>query len=443
MTEIFKKVGNLWQVHSTKIILLLFALMIIIGIFMFINQRPKNKEGPSGKFVISSALNVDSTEDARALGYTGQKKVVKNSKGDIFVGYRKKFNGFYEAVVAKVAKGRDGSWNVSNTDKPISQVGNQSNQRVPSIAIDNKDVIHVVWYGADSEKDENNRQVKYSNSKDFGETWSPWINLSVVDGFDGENLWQEHPDILTTKDGKLYVVWEGKDSENKNQQIKLSVSSDGGNSWSKWVNINPTTNASHSRPTIIEDTSGRLHIFMYSSRSTNVQQIWHSFSDNGTVWSEWTNISRNYLDSRHISVAAGKDNKIYVAWRSGNEREKTSIHYSMFNGENWSQPLLIHESSSYQFFPEIGVDKSGNIFVTWMESMQASDFPNENPQKSQAVVAIIKSTNSSPIEVASIQEANVLYPHLLKNSQNQNNTELIYSAGEAPYLIRLTNIEIR
>src|SRR5439155_33747 len=117
--------------------------------------------------------------------------------------------------------------------------GTGMDQRVPSIAIDSKNHIHVVWYGRDQVyAGANGRQVKYSMWN--GVAWLPWINISPVLGYSGSTYWQEHPVIVIGKNDVLHVLWEGADSGSAGaQQIKHSMSTDGGYTWTNWENIAP------------------------------------------------------------------------------------------------------------------------------------------------------------------------------------------------------------
>lgn len=359
------------------------------------------------------SLVVDKIEDVKGLGYSGQRKVAMSEDGTIFLAYRKKYQNKYEIFVARAVLEKSG-WKISGTDNPISAVGKGVDQRVPSIAIDTRGNIHAVWYGADSSKKINNRQIKYSRSEDGGATWSAWANIALVDGYDGEDYWQEHPNILAGVNGELFVVWEGKDKDNGDQQIKFSKSYDGGKTWVAWKNIQLTAKKTQSRPTLVQDKNGRLYLFMYSSFGNNNdrQQIQYIWSDSqGESWSPWQSISDPDYDSRHATAAVDSGGAVHVAWRAQKADVPSQIMYRSLKNGSWSAITPVAVSERFQFFPSIGIGASGKIRVSWMESEKVSSLPNEDPSDGWVFMADLKSGLFSAPEEISTGSIN-LYPQL-------------------------------
>lgn len=393
---------------SDKISLLGFVLLLVLlaAGLTYWNQAIKKTR--------QVEIKIDEIEDARGLGYAGQRKIAIDKNGDAFVAYRKKYNGKSEIFVAKVSNDKN-NWKISGIEKPISAVDRDADQRVPSIAIDNKNTIHVIWYGSDLINQSNNRQIKYSRSEDGGASWIKWKNISIVEGYDSEDdYWQEHPYILAGAGGELFAAWEGKDNENKRQQIKFSKSTDGGETWSNWKNIKITPNNTQSRPTIVQDEAGRLHLFAYSSfgNKNDKQQIVYSWSDDkGENWKDWEQLSDPILDSRHITAATDLEGRIYLAWRSQNSLAASAIVQRSLQNDSWSEIKKVAFSERYQFFPSIGVGKAGKINITWMESEKNSSLPTENPSEGRVYRAVLNSGKfSQPIEISNGSKN--LYPHI-------------------------------
>ena len=131
-------------------------------------------------------IEVDTTEEYTALGYPDGRKIVRDSENNLYIAYRKKYEiDDEESHHIFVAKSTDQgqNWQITHDQRPIERVGDY-NQRVPAIAIDGHDALHVVWYGNDAQnKGKHERQIKYSRSSDGGESWSDWINIASVDGY--------------------------------------------------------------------------------------------------------------------------------------------------------------------------------------------------------------------------------------------------------------------
>ena len=122
-----------------------------------------------------AAVLIDLVQDPKVTGYPDSRKLVRDSHGNLYVAYRKKFL-LKKAVETHlfVAKSTDNgqSWAVVNQGKPVERVGDFK-QRVPSLVIDSHDVIHIVWYGLDAHNlGVNDRQIKYVRSADGGTTGS-------------------------------------------------------------------------------------------------------------------------------------------------------------------------------------------------------------------------------------------------------------------------------
>ncbi len=369
------------------------------------------ESSPSGKIV-----KVGSTDDNKGLGYTGQDKVAINSNGEIFTAYRAKTKEDFEIYISKSKNGKL----ISN--KVVTD-SDGATQRVPSIAVDQNDTIHVVWYGL-TEGSNNGRQVKYIRSIDNGKSWSKPTIPSLVEGYtDDEDYWQEHPQILTEGDN-LYIVWEGKDSENRNQQAKFIKSNDGGKTWSQWKNINTSPNNTQSRPYLLLDSNNNLNLFFYSSRESNDQQIWHAISyDKGETWSDWKNISNGFDDSRHVSAVKYND-KIIATWRSDVD-DKAELYFSILENRNWTKPQTVLESDAYQFFPVLGTNKNDEVGIVWLENQNKSEFPREDPIDSKGYFSKFDSLENKFTYKILLGE-NIYYPHLAAKNNYDNNFYIVY-----------------
>ena len=82
---------------NKKIILAGLAVLLFFAaaIFIYIRQSQKAKE--------SAELKMDTIEDVKGLGYSGQRKIAMDSQGNFFVAYRKKYQSKSEIFLAKAA----------------------------------------------------------------------------------------------------------------------------------------------------------------------------------------------------------------------------------------------------------------------------------------------------------------------------------------------------
>lgn len=420
---------------------IIFLLLLTIAFsflgFFLIKKIQKNEKEKT----ITREILIDTVEDSKALGYTGQRKIVADSKGNIFVGYRKNYKDNSEIYVAKIFRDANGT-HVSDTTEPIAIIDKNNPQRVPSLAIDSKDTIHTVWYGSDTEKKQDDRQIKYTRKTIANKKWESWRNIAHVSGYNDEELWQEHPMILSGRDNMLYIAWEGKDEQNERQQIKFISSENNGTTWSSWKNVQPTKNNTQSRPVLIQDNSGKLSLFMYSSagNKNDLQQIQYSTStDKGDSWTAWQPISDSNFDSRHASAAIDQNGKIHAVWRAKVSPEgPAQIIYRIYSDGKWSDSKIVSPSTNYQFFPSIGAATNGIIYISWTESLDASDFPRDDPSSGLGMVSLIKKGQFQPVIKLSNQ-SNLLYANVSEKASDEIFIPVLYSEkiDEKKYNIRL------
>lgn len=366
---------------------------------------------------------IDETQNSKAMGYTDSRKIVRDSHGNLYVAYRKKYKLFYEtAYHIFVAKSTDNgaSWHILNGGQPIENVGDY-NQRVPAIAIDQTDALHVVWYGPDdatANDDEN--QIKYVRSLDGGLTWSAWRNITRVAGYRGQALWQEHPTIYIDRDNRIYIVWEGRDDwYAQAAQIKLTQSRDGGLSWTPWLNVAPS-NHSHSRPALVS-TGDQLYLFAYGNRGGVQQILYASSTDGGTHWSRWRPVAPSGQDQRHVAAAVDAVGHLHIVWRqppfvaSATLKAKTQIYYATFDGTGWSAPVHVgSQMGGAQTYPSITVDAEQMVWITWSETTDSYDFPNDAPTTG-AVYYVVKNDLGWSKPTPYGGTGNNLYPSLRRN----------------------------
>lgn len=412
---------------------------------------------------LAAQTTVANLEDPKAMGYPDSRKIVRDSVGDLYVAYRKKNGGAYQIYVAR-SSNNGSTWSVTNGGSPISTITGSCNQRVPSLAIDSVNTLHLVWYGLDSGciSTSNARQIKYSHSTNSGNTWSATTNIATVSGYTdtyiyngttySQEYWQEHPVIYIDANDALYVVWEGRDAINvRTGQIKFVRSIDGGASWSSWKNI-AQISASQSRPTMVIDTSGKIFVFAYSKLpgTSQINIVQSTSNDGGTTFSTWSAVSAdNNFEQRHVSAAIDSGNKIHLVWRQEDSTSngRTVIKYSKFTNPTWSIPVSIAPASGqYQFFPSI-TNKNGSQFVVWTETPDESGYITDSGSEEPTTGKIVAGkkmqgttswTRSDLTSFGSNTWASIRWS---SNTMNGSSIDVVYSSGSSdPYQLKYTAI---
>jgi hypothetical protein len=354
-------------------------------------EEPETAFDPTD-LVQSSAVStvtvstIDATEDYRALGYPDGRKIVRDSSGKRYVAYRKKVDGAYRIFVSQ-SSDNGATWSVSNNGKPVEEVG-KYNQRVPALAIDNQDRLHLVWYGNDADNtnvtnNSNEREIKYTRSISTatGLQWEPWRNL-----YDGaaytttKMLWQEHPAIYTNG-SNIYTVWES--NETSRAHIKFQRSTDYGVTWrSSPVVVRPSTTVGFSRPTLLVSYFREiryLYLFAYGSQNGIAQIYWSRSGNNGESWSVWQAVAPNGIDQRHVSVARDSQGRLHLVWRQV-AGSRTILRYRVYDpalnsGRGGWVAVPITVASVAQrclFYPSIAITGNDQLWVVWTQSSDCS-----------------------------------------------------------------------
>ncbi|MFN8496042.1 MAG: sialidase family protein [Caldilineaceae bacterium] len=353
-------------------------------------------------------IRIDVTQDAKALGYPDSRKVVRQRTTEqLFVAYRKKYNGIYRIFITK-SSDNGATWAVTNGGLPIDPATNFT-QRVPSIAIDYKDTLHVVWYGADTQSaTENDHQIRYMRSKDGGVTWEKSANpFPRIFGYTAGDWWQEHP-MIYALDGTILIIWEGRVPCSPlpctpSSRVKFIKSTDGGDNWSAIQTLPELGGRNFSHPTLVVARDQKtLYVFAYAAINSSSQIVWIKSGDLGNSWSTtgWQFIKSDTQDQRHVSVAIDSTDRLHVAWRQKPTGSAYSrILYAVYDTKNptvaWStQWLSAAKPNNHQFFPTIAVDGSDRVWLAWSEASSdptgnAYGFPNENPLVGDIVAAML------------------------------------------------------
>ena len=352
--------------------------------------------------VVSSV--VDITEDYKALGYTDNRKLVRDDQDNLYVAYRKKWHGVYRIFVAK-STDQGKRWTILNGKKPVETIGDYT-QRVPSLAIgrnakDDANFLHLVWYGNDSAHVGNDRQIKYLRLTTAGKLSSDQCCSAQfnIPGYDEETLWQEHPAIYTNG-SNVYIVWEGRDATTPKSKIKFVRSTDFGRTWTTPGDIAPANAISFSRPTLAvtyQAKERQLYVLAYGEAKGISQIYWSRSLDNGEQWQSWQTVAPTKTDQRHVSMTRDDTDKLHVVWREETaDTKKTVLRYRVFDptlakgAGDWQSAAetIAAQSGRCLFFPSVAVDENRRLWVAWTESSDCHTLPSDDPTSGQIVYRV-------------------------------------------------------
>lgn len=171
-------------------------------------------------------------------------------------------------------------------------------------------VVHLVWINFLGP----NGNMVTSRSTDGGDTWSPPVLISSIRvfGIPGSRTGDGLPSAaVDPRNGALYVVWQDDRFSPGTDQVVLSRSTDGGQTWSapKLVSDGPR-NAANFTPAVAVSPDGVVGVAYYSfrndpSRRVLVDEYLAISRNGGQRFAKSVRVSSTSWDLRWASVARG------------------------------------------------------------------------------------------------------------------------------------------
>ena len=386
---------------------------------------------------------VAEVSDSKALGYVGNRKFLIDSRGTMYCAVRgcgPRFTGICLLRSTKhwpEADGFDSAW---LEDRPGVEVSSAP-QRAASIALGGDGSIHLVWYGGTALAPAH--QIRYAR---FAAGGAPRLleesEPFPVAGFErvylgpltGDELWQEHPCIASTPDGRVQLVWEARDPSRLNAQggpqpgIAAAVRDTAGN----WSASGPLAAPpylqvdahfpSQSRPTLAAGPGGALHVICYGSVG-GVQQILRGVLRDGT-FSGWSVVAPSPGDQRHVSAACEASGRVHIAWRegpvSGAGAGPIAVYYASLDPEGRvAGPVRVSPAGENASTPSV-VANGTSVWVAWVawtpgelnsEGRRDNGYPADNAAvEGRLEIRSARSGTSSFGPVTQLEAGPVSYP---------------------------------
>jgi hypothetical protein len=215
----------------------------------------------------------------------------------------------------------------------------------------------------------------YQYSTDQGETWQPYQRmqdelLGCPEDYQLQVLQEKDLILLQAKlVNHLYLrVWNGSQWSNPQEQRELANSFD------------PETFNPIDFQCIFTRLIREEKLIAVGCDAASGEDIWFTSRDLGTLkdWfsppSEWRSpatVANGSTDNTSLDLAADSEGRIHAIWtktdgNAANGDPQTSIYYSLWDGNYWTQPSVILE-------PPFGkvvdlatfVDGRGRLFVVW------------------------------------------------------------------------------
>ncbi|MHA2428782.1 MAG: Ig-like domain-containing protein [Candidatus Hermodarchaeia archaeon] len=249
-------------------------------------------------------------------------------------------------------------------NKKVNANSDLSQQGTPSVAVDSKGVIHVVWTDYRNDAD-----IYYANSSDGGTTWSQGkrVNDDVAFAFQGSSF----RSIAVDGNDNLHVVWLDV-RNNPLGDIYYANSTDGGITFGENKKVNDISNGSWDASIAIDGNDIICIVWADNRDDITKSDIYFAKSmDGGVSFSANKKVNDDNLPSveqRTPYVAVG-NGIIGVAWADRRNSGYESIYFanSTDGGESFNDNKRVDDDSTSPFKarPVLAIDGSNNIYVTW------------------------------------------------------------------------------
>jgi hypothetical protein len=302
-----------------------------------------------------------------AISYNNGRNLVVDSDNVLYVIYRARLTGdsYYQIYLAR---SDDGGSNWEHIKISTPDYFQYDYQYSPAIAVDSNDVLHVVWYGEVSGSSAYN--IRYARSTDGGSTWSLY-NVTTYTSYD-----RYYPSIAVDSKDNVHIVWYGRHSSSYNNNIYYRTRSSTG-TWGTETMITShaySLSLYQYRPSVEVDTKDNVHVVWYGYFSSSLRyyniQYAIKWSSNST-WSKPIALTTDSTYHNAPTLTTDASNNVHVVWygRDSVATGNYNIMYKNFNAttNSWGGKEYItkYTTSVYQNYPTISVNQAGVIDVLW------------------------------------------------------------------------------
>lgn len=301
------------------------------------------------------------------------RSAARNSKGDIYAAYAKKFGGNFRIFVARSADNGD-TWG-DTTAVPVENLG-PYDQAWPALAVDSSDYLHLVWGGNDGADAES--KCFYSSAAAPGTAWSAPVKIPA-DPYEGV---EKHFNIAVDGNDGLHIAWAGYDGSAMDMvRVRYSSRAANGN-WAAFTRVNDVSLATD-HPALAIDSKNGVHIVARqatSGGSSLTPAIVHSSRTTGG-WYPWTpvyNVGAYPQGGPSLTIDSG--GRLFAAWSGpdatySNAQVKYAIRSAGGAWGSWNY-VGTPAPEAPQLHPSAAADAAGKVYVLWSGSTTASSAVN-------------------------------------------------------------------
>ncbi|RMG56236.1 MAG: exo-alpha-sialidase [Acidobacteria bacterium] len=283
-------------------------------------------------------------------------------------------SGFQDVFLSRSTDGGESFSEAVNVSQTMSSRVSAS---APALAVDGDGNIYASWTQSDLSSGSLLEDVYFRRSTDGGESFSEAVNVSQVPD---SNIRAFSSSIAVDDEGNINLLWTQLDFNGFSENIFLSRSTDGGETFSAAVNLTQFENAFIQALGAVLGVDGMGNIYVAWTQldfDRGGQDVYFSFSqDGGETFTDPVNVSRtDRLGAIVTGIAAmtiqgeGDDpseTRIFLVWTdtSANNYE-IFFSRSIDGGQTFSKPVNASGTLGFSFDPDVAVARDGRIAIVW------------------------------------------------------------------------------
>ncbi len=182
---------------------------------------------------------------------------------------------------------------------------------------------------------------------------------------------QNKPSIAVDKSGKAYIAWQ--DRRNGDEDIYFASSSTYGISWTNPNVVIYSGPGDQTNPSLAIDSQGNLYVVWQDGRNPDLDIYFARSLDGGKTWPmPHVPVNISGADQSNPEITVDSSGVVYVTWED-NRDGHYDIHFSKSEdgGTTWTPSKKVNADwlSSTQLDPTIAVDTNGTIYIAWEDEI--------------------------------------------------------------------------
>lgn len=276
--------------------------------------------------------------------------------------------------------------NAQQLSTPINISNQAGTERPPIMHIAGDGTIYLTWIRPDVNGGYIYIAYSTNNGVTFSEPKQVTHNTKISADF------QRGGEFVVDTKNNIHLVWV-ESRINKQQDIWYSRSTDRGETWTEAVMITDDTVGAQDYLSIGCDSSDRIYVSFLDTRekkqgiSTTEQLYITTSSDGGNTWAPnkrilfYPNGIGGTCECCKQDIAVSPEGHIYVTYRSNiNNQRDMHVVRSMDGGLTFEPPILIQTSpwivaACPTSGPNSCLDKNENLHVVWRDNRQSVGVP--------------------------------------------------------------------